>query len=125
LTGGNPGVLAQLYEAKWDVEAVVGGLARRKRLAAFLLSLSSEERGWLRQAVEDPDTLFARERLPLMEKLAELNLIVESTEGGESWYWVNQPPPERDPEIVVGWHAAWQSPLHRETVRRTLAELGG
>jgi energy-coupling factor transporter ATP-binding protein EcfA2 len=125
ITGGNPGILADLYRAKWDVGAVVGGLARRKRLSAFLLSLSSEERGWLRQAVEDPDTLFARERLPLMEKLAELNLIVESIEGRESWYWVDQPPPERDPEIGVGWHAAWQSPLHREAVRRALAELGG
>jgi hypothetical protein len=63
ITGGNPGILADLYRAKWDVGAVVGGLARRRRLSAFLLSLSSEERGWLRQAVEDPDTLFARERL--------------------------------------------------------------
>jgi hypothetical protein len=38
---------------------------------------------------------------------------------------VAEPPPKRDPEIGVGWHAAWQSPLHREAVRRALAELGG
>jgi len=69
--------------------------------------LSPEERGWLAEAVEDPDTLFARERLPLIDKLVELNLIVDSIEGRESWYWVDEPPPERDSELGVGWHVAW------------------
>jgi hypothetical protein len=55
-----------------------------------------------------------------MEKLAELNLIVDSIEGRESWHWVDQPPAERNLEIGIGWHAAWQSPLHREAVRRAL-----
>jgi hypothetical protein len=78
LTGGNPRVLAQLYEAGWRPEKVVETLAEKKRLALFAGSLSGEEREWLRQAVEDPDTLFARDRIPLMEKLVELNLIVDS-----------------------------------------------
>jgi energy-coupling factor transporter ATP-binding protein EcfA2 len=120
LTGGNPEMLANLHQAKWDADKVVAEIARRKKLAALLLSLSPEEREWLRQAVEDPDTLFARERIPLMEKLAELNLIVESIEGRESWYWIDQPPAERNLEIGIGWHAAWQSPLHREAVKRAL-----
>ena len=83
--------------------------------------MSPEERRWLAEAVEDPDTLFARERLPLMDKLVELNLIVDSIEGRESWYWVDEPPPERDLELGVGKHVAWQTPLHREAVRKSAA----
>jgi energy-coupling factor transporter ATP-binding protein EcfA2 len=123
LTGGNPRVLAQLYEAKWQPEKVVDALAERKKLAALLPSLSSEEREWLRQAVEDPDTLLARERIPLMEKLVELNLIVDSVYKREDWLWIDQPPPEKDPDLGIGRRVAWQSPLHREAVRRALEKL--
>jgi len=122
LAGGNPWVLSLLYQAGWSAESVVEELSRKKRIASLLLSLSPEERGWLAQAVEDPDTLFARERIPLLDKLVDLNLIVDSIEGRETWYWVDQPPPERDPELGVGWHIAWQTPLHREAVRRALEE---
>jgi hypothetical protein len=123
ITGGNPGVLAQLRMAGWRPEKVVEALAERKKLAALLLSLSSEEREWLRQAVEDPDTLFARERLPLMEKLVELNLVIDSVPRRESWLWIDEPPPEKEPDLGVGRRVAWQSPLHREAVRRALKEL--
>jgi energy-coupling factor transporter ATP-binding protein EcfA2 len=123
LTGGNPRVLAQLYEAKWQPEKVVETLAEKKRLTLFAGSLSPEEREWLRQAVEDPDTLFARERIPLMEKLIELNLIVDSVPRRESWLWVDEPPPEKEPDLGIGRRVAWQSPLHREAVRRALKEL--
>jgi len=123
ITGGNPGVLAQLRMAGWRPEKVVEALAERKKLAALLLSLSSEEREWLRQAVEDPDTLFARERLPLMEKLVELNLVIDSVPRRESWLWIDEPPPEKDPDLGVGRRVAWQSPLHREAVRRALEKL--
>ncbi len=123
LTGGNPRVLAQLYEAGWRPEKVVEALAEKKRLALFAGSLSGEEREWLRQAVEDPDTLFARERIPLMEKLVELNLIVDSVPRRESWLWIDQPPPEKDLEIGVGRRVAWQTPLHREAVKKALKEL--
>jgi hypothetical protein len=123
VTGGNPGMLAQLRMAGWQPEKVVEALAERKKLAALLLSLSSEEREWLRQAVEDPDTLFARERIPLMEKLIELNLIVDSVPRRESWLWVDEPPPEKEPDLGIGRRVAWQSPLHREAVRRALKEL--
>ncbi len=34
--------------------------------------------------------------------------------------WIDQPPPERGPELGVGRHAAWQTPLRREAVRRAL-----
>ena len=123
ITGGNPGVLAQLRIAGWRPEKVVDALAERKKLAALLLSLSSEEREWLRQAVEDPDTLFVRERLPLMEKLVELNLVIDSVPRRESWLWVDETPPEKEPDLGIGRRVAWQSPLHREAVRRALKEL--
>jgi hypothetical protein len=125
LTGGNPWVLAQLHEAGWRPEKVVEALAEKKRLALFAGSLSGEEREWLRQAVEDPDTLFARERIPLMEKLAEYNLIVDSVPRRENWLWIDQPPPEKDLELGVGRRVAWQTPLHREAVKRALTEVGG
>jgi hypothetical protein len=79
------------------------------------------EVGWLEEALEDPDTLVkARERRQLKEKLVELNLIVDGIEGREEWYWVDTPPPSRDPELGIGYYVAWQTPIHREAVRRTL-----
>jgi hypothetical protein len=40
----------------------------------------------------------------------------------EEWAWIDQPPPEKDPEIGVGRRVAWHILLHREAVRRALAE---
>jgi hypothetical protein len=34
--------------------------------------------------------------------------------------WIDEPPPEKDPEIGIGRHVAWQTPLHREAVRKAL-----
>jgi energy-coupling factor transporter ATP-binding protein EcfA2 len=103
LTGGNPRMLSQLYQAGWDKEEVVIHLARGRRLGDFIGSLNDVERRWLEEALEDPDTLVkARERRQLKEKLVELNLIVDGIEGREDWYWVDTPPPSRDPELGVG-----------------------
>jgi len=131
-TGGNPGMLAQLYQAGWEPARVVEELAEKRKLTLFAASLSGEEREWLVQTVEDPDTLFARERLPLMDKLVEMNLIVDSVYRREDWLWIDQPPPERDPELGPGAspdhfarRVAWQTPLHREAVRRALEEVEG
>ena len=52
------------YEARWNVEEVADGLAREKKLSAFISKLSIEEKRWLPEAVEDPDTLYVRERIP-------------------------------------------------------------
>jgi hypothetical protein len=60
-----------------------------------------------------------------MEKLAEYNLIVDSIPRRENWLWIDQPPPEKDLEIGVGKRVAWQTPLHREAVKRALTEVGG
>jgi hypothetical protein len=42
----------------------------------------------------------------------------------DPYFWIDQPPPERDPELGIGKNVAWQTPLHREAVRRALEEVG-
>ena len=123
LTGGNPGVLARLYQAGWNADEVVKSLIASKNLDTLAPTLSPEEREWLRQAVEDPDTLLAREKLPLIEKLVELNLIVDAVTYRDPPLWIDQPPPQKNLELGVGKRVAWQTPLHREAVKRALEEL--
>ncbi|WP_292000248.1 ATP-binding protein [Caldivirga sp.] len=120
LTGGNPKILGQLYEARWNVEAVLMRIINDKRLKAFTSSLLPEERKWLKEAVEDPDTLLMRERIPLMDRLVDLNLIVDTIPERLSHLWIDTPPPEKDLEIGVGKDNAWQAPLYKEAIRRVL-----
>jgi energy-coupling factor transporter ATP-binding protein EcfA2 len=123
LTGGNPGVLARLYQAGWSNDEVIKSLIASKNLDTIAPTLSPEEREWLRQAVEDPDTLLAREKLPLIEKLVELNLIADAITYRDPPLWIDQPPPQKDLELGIGKRVAWQTPLHREAVKRALKEL--
>jgi len=122
ITGGNPGMLAKLYKAKWSVDEVIKSITTSKDLDTFILSLSAEERKWLLEAVENPDTLPAKEKLPLMQKLIELNLIISSIIYRDPELWIDQPPPQKDLELGIGKHIAWQTPLHREAVRKALQE---
>jgi hypothetical protein len=123
LTGGNPGMLAKLYRARWNADEVIKSIIASKDLGTFILSLSAEERKWLMEAVENPDTLLAKERLPLMQKLIELNLIISSIMYRDPELWIDQPPPQKDLELGIGKYIAWQTPLHREAIRRALQEL--
>ena len=77
---------------------------------------------WLLEAVEDPDTLLTREKIPLLNKLVELNLIIDGITYRDSHLWIDEPPPERDSELGIGKHVAWQTSLHRESVRRAVEE---
>jgi energy-coupling factor transporter ATP-binding protein EcfA2 len=121
LTGGNPGVLARLYQAKWDAGKTATKLAGSKELTA---SFVEKWRRWLEEAVEDPDALWGADAPEeLVKELVERNLIVYNVYDRESWLWIDQPPPEKDLEIGVGNHVAWQTPLHREAVRRALTKL--
>ena len=115
LTGGNPEMLARLYEAGWDVSAVVEDLVRAKRLKDLARRWSRE----LREVVEDPDSL-SREGFPeeLKEELIASNLIVYDMYPREDRFWIDEPPPERDLELGIGRDVAWQSPLHREASKR-------
>jgi hypothetical protein len=120
LTGGNPRILAQLYQSDWNTDAVVKSLIDSKKLDAFISSLSSDERIWLSEAVNDPDTLFTRERIQLLNKLVNLNLAVDAIPGRELNRWIDEPPPEKDLELGIGRHVAWQTPLHKEAIKKTL-----
>jgi len=122
--GGNPHMLEQLYRVEWDASKVVRWVIESRKLKAFTASLSDVEKKWLFEAVEDPDTLFARERMLFMMKLVELNLVVDTIPEREPDSWVDEPPPEKDLEIGVGKYVAWQTPLHREAVKKVLKECG-
>ena len=119
-TGGNPRMLRRLYEYRWDVESVVGGVALEKRLSTEFVS---RWRRWLEAAVEDPDALWSGgSPEELMRELEARNLLVYNMYDRRPSFWIDQPPPEKDPELGIGKNVAWQSPIHREAVRRALRE---
>jgi hypothetical protein len=122
-TGGNPRILAQLYQVKWSVDLVIERLAGSKKLDLFASSLTSEERKYLLEAIEDPDTLLARERTSLLSKLVEMNLVVDTMPERRQEHWIDEPPPQKDLKLGIGRRMAWQTPLHREAVRRALERL--
>jgi len=119
LTGGNPEMLANLHRAKWDVEAVAAQLARAKGITAGFVEKWGR---LLREAVEDPDALWSAEGEELASELEARNLIVYNMYDRSEKLWIDQPPPEKDPELGIGKRVAWQTPLHREAVRRALEE---
>jgi len=120
LTGGNPEILKMLYQSKWDVSTVIEAVIEFKKLRSLITSLSDVERKWLSEAVDDPDTLFTRERVGLLNKLVELNLIVDDLPSRNSPNWLDEPPPKKDLEVGIGEYIAWQTPIHREAVREVL-----
>jgi len=118
LTGGNPRMLISLYTAGWDVERVIAALIRQKELTR---EFARRWRRWLEAAVEDPEALWEPDApRELIDKLMEKNLIVYNMYDRDQFFWVDQPPPKRDLELGVGENVAWQTPIHREAVRRAL-----
>jgi len=120
LTGGNPEVLARLYKAEWSADAVVRDLVSFKKLDVFVSSLASDEREYLLEATKDPDTLLTRERIPLLNKLVEMNLVIDAVPERRPEHWIDEPPPQRDLELGIGSRIAWQTPLHRDAVKKAL-----
>jgi len=121
-TGGNPRMLGRLYESGWDVEEVVLRLMREKELTAEFVRRWGR---WLEAAVEDPETLWTGD-VPeeLVKELEARNLIVYNMYDRRPSFWIDAPPPERDPELGIGKNAAWQTPIHREAVGRALKKGG-
>jgi hypothetical protein len=117
LTGGNPEMLARLYEARWNVDGVVADLIKVKRLK----ELARKWGPYLREAVEGPDNVWERNHPEeFKNELIAKNLIVYDMYDRDPWFWIDEPPPERDLELGVGKEVAWQTPLHREAVKRAL-----
>jgi hypothetical protein len=120
-TGGDPRMLGRHHTAGWAAEWVVWDVLRGKRLTAEFVS---RWRKWLEAAVEDPETLWSPDAPEeLIKQLVERNLIVYNMYDRDPYFWIDQPPPERDPELGIGKNVAWQTPLHREAVRRALREV--
>ena len=118
--GGNPNVLRELYMAGWSKDTVVAQLIREKGLTPGFIA---RWRVWLEKVVNDPEALWSPD-VPeeLIRQLVERNLIVYNIYEREQIFWVDQPPLERDPELGIGKDVAWQTPIHREAVRRALKE---
>jgi len=120
ITGGNPYMLARLAEVQWSPEKLARRMVGLRKLQYFVNSLSASEKRWLQDAIEDPDTLFTRERIPLLNKLVERNLVVDDIPPRSADLWVDTPPPEKDADLGIGKHVAWQTPIHREAVKMVL-----
>ncbi len=124
-TGGNPRALERLYGAGWDVEGAIDDIAKLRNLKVW--AVSGGERDVLLEALEDPDTMFRRAHEEAVRKvrdqLIEKNLIIEIWDRDRR-SWIDVPPPERDPDLGIGRYYAWQTPLHREAVRRALEVTG-
>ena len=118
LTGGNPDVFRKLYQADWSIERVIHEFIVNKEITR---SFIEKWRSWLEIAIEDPDSLWGVD-IPseLIEELISKNLIVYNMYSRDPWFWIDEPPLERDLELGIGKYIAWQSPLHREAVRRAL-----
>jgi hypothetical protein len=105
------------------VDDIITEIIEAKALRRFVTSMKEERRAWLREALDDPDTLYTRERLPLLHKLAEINLAVSDVYSRNPSLWIDIPPPEKDLELGIGKYAAWQTPLHREAIKSVLIKV--
>jgi hypothetical protein len=121
LTGGNPYMLAQLYAINWRTTKIIDTLMDEKKLTPGFIS---KWRKWLELAVEDPDNLWGAD-VPeeLINELIERGLIVYFLRERDPDLWIDEPPPEKDPEISIGRYVAWQTPLHREAVKKALEKF--
>ncbi len=126
LTGGNPRYLGRLCEFNWNVNQVILWLTKAKEIDKLVLELSANELEILKEALDDPDIIARRLKEEvtrnLERKLIEHNLVM-FTGLRDEHLWIDVPPPERDPELGIGRFYAWQTPLHREAVRKLLEKL--
>jgi hypothetical protein len=111
-------MLSRLYLTGWNSGAVATRLIREKRLTPDFVA---RWRSWLEKAVEDPEALWSPDAPEeLIKQLVERNLILYNIYERQQIFWVDAPPPERDPELGIGKNVAWQTPIHREAVRMAL-----
>jgi hypothetical protein len=120
LSGGNPAALSKLYQAEWNVNRVITELINSKEITS---SFIEKWKYWLDEAVKDPDILW-RANVPdeLVRELIAKNLIVYNMYDRDPWFWIDEPPLEKDLDLGIGKHIAWQTPLHREAVKRAIAQ---
>jgi len=121
LTGGNPKALEELYRENWSADRVANKIILGRGITYSFVSKWGRH---LEEAVEDPDYLWhgAGEAEKLVEELVERNFIMFHLPPREAGYWVDEPPPEKDLELGIGRYVAWQTPLHREAMRKALEQ---
>ncbi len=118
-TGGNPEALERLYRARWHVDVVVDNIIENKEVTAAFVR---RWRAHLPRSLEDPDYLWEEpDAEGLAKDLVEKNLVIP-LKGRRPDAWIDVPPPERDPELGIGKYYAWQTPIHREAVKRALRQ---
>ncbi|ADN49880.1 ATP-binding protein [Vulcanisaeta distributa] len=120
LTGGNPRMLERLYERGWNADKVIEQLILDREVTREFI------RRWRREmeaVLSDPDYLWNEGPRELANELIKRNLIIYGIPSRDPDQWVDTPPPEKDEELGIGRYVAWQSPLHREAVRRALQGL--
>jgi hypothetical protein len=88
LTGEIPSLLGEPHSAKQNIEAWLSRPVMKKRPPA---DFTARWRGWLEQAVEDPDTLRGR-RVPeeLVNKLDRRNLVMHFLPDRITQLWIDQ-----------------------------------
>jgi len=121
LTGGNPDILSKLYQANWNVEKVITEYVKSKEITP---SFIVKWRNWLEEAIRDPDILWDPSTPEeLIRELIAKNLIMYNLYDRDAWFWIDEPPPERDLELGIGRYIAWQTPLHKEAIKKVLIEM--
>ena len=121
LTGGNPFILSQLHGIGWNIDTIVNTLIEEKNLTPIFVT---KWRKWLEEAVKDPDTLWDPDTPEeLNNELTSRNLIVYFLRDRDLALWIDEPPSEKDLELGIGKHVAWQTPLHREAVKKSLGDI--
>jgi len=120
LTGGNPRMLARLYQASWRVDYVLNRIIDERGLSRDFIA---RWRSWLEKVVEDPDVVSEVE-FPgeLRHELIRRNLLIYTMYSRRPYLWIDEMPPERDSEMGIGKYAAWHTPLHRDAVKKALSE---
>jgi GTPase SAR1 family protein len=120
LCGGNPYMLSILYREGWKVDTIILRLIVSKDITPTFIS---RWRKWLELAVEDPDNLWdPNTPEELVNELITRNIILYFLHEREEDLWIDKPPPQKDLEIGVGRYVAWQTPIHREAVRKALTQ---
>jgi len=123
LAGGNPRLLARLYQAGWDAEALVDELMEEKELTRLIGALGGRERRLLSEVLEDPDVLIehlGEEAGRRLERLLVEYNLVSRVYRRSAHLWVDYVPPRRDHELGIGELYAWQAPVYRDAVRRVV-----
>jgi hypothetical protein len=115
-TGGNPRVLSRLYEFNWDIDTLVKRTNKGQEPRPQLINQWKEQ---LTKAVDDPDSLW-RDNTKLLKILTKKKPnnpqhVQQRTRPLDRPATTRKRPRTRNRENV-----AWQTPAHREAVRRAL-----